>query len=194
YNYQEWNARMRFNAAEHVGKDTRPQPHAQEELKLEPKTVVVTPPGGMMLFSAAQLHSSIPNQTGRTRFSIDFRCVHLGDLIARRGARNVDSKCTGSAINDYLRGSTLEHIPQEVQEIYMPGHPQPGEAKQRTKPTGRRPDTEGASRKVAPFLLRSVVAPVDRLGRRPDQQPVGAAGIDRLGVDPGRATDRLDGV
>src|SRR3954452_2166571 len=30
YNYQEWNAKMRFNAAEFVGADTRPQPHAQE--------------------------------------------------------------------------------------------------------------------------------------------------------------------
>jgi hypothetical protein len=127
YNYQEWNAKMRFNAAEFVGADTRPQPHAQEHLLLEPKTVVVTPPGGMLLFSAAQMHSSIPNQTGETRFSIDFRCVHLGDLKARRGARNVDSKCTGSAINDYLQGSTLNHIPQEVQDIYMPGHPQPVE-------------------------------------------------------------------
>ena len=128
YNYQEWNAKMRFNAADHVGKDTRPQPRAQEQLMLEPKTVVVAPPGGMMLFSAAQLHSSIPNQTGITRFSIDFRCVHLGDLIARKGARNVDSKATGSAINDYLQASTLNHVPQEVQDIYMPGHPQPVEA------------------------------------------------------------------
>ena len=127
YNYQEWNAKMRFNAAEFVGEDPRPQPHAHEQLLLEPKTVVVTPPGGMLLFSGAQMHSSIPNQTGETRFSIDFRCVHLGDLKARRGARNVDSKCTGSAINDYLQGSTLNHIPQEVQDIYMPGHPQPVE-------------------------------------------------------------------
>jgi hypothetical protein len=127
YNYQEWNAKMRFNAADFVGEDPRPQPHAQEKLLLEPKTVVVTPPGGMLLFSAAQMHSSIPNQTGQTRFSIDFRCVHLGDLKARRGARNVDSKCTGSAINDYLQGSTLNHVPQEVQDIYMPGHPQPVE-------------------------------------------------------------------
>src|SRR5690606_16303464 len=107
YNYQEWNAKMRFNAAEFAGDDRRPQPHAQEQLLLEPKTVVVTPPGGMLLFSAAQMHSSIPNQSGQTRFSIDFRCVHLGDLKARRGARNVDSKCTGSAINDYLQASTL---------------------------------------------------------------------------------------
>jgi len=128
YNYQEWNAKMRFNAAEFVGEDPRPQPHAQEQLLLEPKTVVVTPPGGMMLFSAAQMHSSIPNQTGQTRFSIDFRCVHLDDLRERRGARNVDSRCTGSAINDYLQASSLKHVPQEVQEIYLPGHPQRLEA------------------------------------------------------------------
>jgi hypothetical protein len=128
YNYQEWNAKLRFNAAEHIGKDTRPQPRPQEPVELDPQIVVVAPPGGMMLFSAAQLHSSIPNRTGVTRFSIDFRCVHLGDLKALAGARNVDSKCTGSAINDYLQASTLNHVPPEVQEIYMPGHPQKIEA------------------------------------------------------------------
>jgi hypothetical protein len=124
YNYQQWNARMRFQAANHVDQDSRPQPHAQEQLNLEPRTVVVTPPGGMLLFSAAQMHSSMPNRTGRTRFSIDFRSVHLGDLMARRGAPNVDSRCTGSAINDYLKGSSLQHVPPEVQEIYLQGHPQ----------------------------------------------------------------------
>ena len=77
-----------------------------------------------MLFSAAQLHSSIPNQTGVTRFSIDFRVVNLPDLRAKRGARNVDSKCTGSAINDYLQGSSLAHVPADVQAMYLPGHPQ----------------------------------------------------------------------
>ena len=128
YNYQEWNTKLRFNAVEQIGADTRPQPKPQEKIALDPEIVVVAPPGGMMLFSAAQLHSSIPNQSGVTRFSIDFRCVHLGDLIARRGARNVDSKCTGSAINDYLQASTLDHVPDEVQAMYMPGHPQGIEA------------------------------------------------------------------
>jgi hypothetical protein len=127
YNYQEWNAKMRFNAVDHVGKDERPQPKSQQALALEPMTVVVAPPGGMLMFSAAQLHSSVPNRSGVTRFSIDFRVVHLGDLKAKRGARNVDSKCTGSAINDYLQGSTLQHIPADVQAMYMPGHPQPVE-------------------------------------------------------------------
>jgi hypothetical protein len=30
------------------------------------------------LFSGAQLHSSVPNTSGRTRFSIDLRTVHIG--------------------------------------------------------------------------------------------------------------------
>ena len=128
YNYQEWNTKLRFNAVEQIGADTRPQPKPQEKIALAPEIVVVAPPGGMMLFSAAQLHSSIPNQSGVTRFSIDFRCVHLGDLIERRGARNVDSKCTGSAINNYLQASTLDHVPDDVQAMYMPGHPQGIEA------------------------------------------------------------------
>jgi len=119
YNYQEWNARQRFNAVTHVNKDTRPQPKLQEDIKLEPNVTVVTPPGGMLLFAAAHLHSSIPNQTGETRFSIDFRVVNRKDLRARDGAPNVDSRCTGSPINDYLQGTTLEHLPPDIQKMYL---------------------------------------------------------------------------
>ena len=89
YNYQEWNAKQRFNAVTHVNKDTRPQPKLQEDIKLEPNVTVVTPPGGMLLFAAAHLHSSIPNQTGETRFSIDNRVVNRKDLRARDGAPKV---------------------------------------------------------------------------------------------------------
>lgn len=125
YDYQAWNASSRFTAAQHVGKDTRRQPQATRAMKTDPSTVVVAPPGGLLLFSGAQLHSSIPNQTGRTRFSIDFRTVHVGDLRSLAGAPNLDSKCTGSAIGDYLRGSDLSHVPEDVQAVYLPGHPQP---------------------------------------------------------------------
>lgn len=127
YDYQKWNATSRFNAAQHIGKDTRQQPHAREQIDPEPRLIVVPPPGAMMLFSGAQLHSTVSNATGQTRFSIDFRVVHRGDLENLRGARNVDSRCTGSPINDYLRGMDLAHIPDDLQRRYMPGHPQPSE-------------------------------------------------------------------
>jgi hypothetical protein len=71
-----------------------------------------------MMFSAAQLHSTVPNTSARTRFSIDFRTVHLGDVVARTGARNIDSACTGTTMGDYLRGSDLSHIPADLIGLY----------------------------------------------------------------------------
>jgi len=77
------------------------------------------PVAGMMLFSAAQMHSTVPNNSGRTRFSIDFRTVNLDDAVARRGAANIDSECTGTTMGDYLRGTDLAHVPEEVITSYM---------------------------------------------------------------------------
>ena len=48
------------------------------------------------MFAGAQLHSSVPNMSGKTRFSIDFRTVHSDDLLSRSGAPNIDSECTGT--------------------------------------------------------------------------------------------------
>ncbi len=95
YDYEEWNRTGRQQAAKQVKKETRKQPQAEEPLELEPDVRVVTPPGGTLVFSAAQLHSTVPNTTSRTRFSIDFRTVNLDDLVEGIGAPNIDSECTG---------------------------------------------------------------------------------------------------
>jgi hypothetical protein len=79
---------------------------------------VIAPPGGVLLFSAAQMHSSVPNNSGKTRFSIDFRTVNIDDVAARRGAPNVDSACTGTTMGDYLRGTDLTHLPEKYFEMY----------------------------------------------------------------------------
>jgi len=63
----------------------------------------------------------VPNTTGRTRFSIDFRTVHIDDAVAMRGAPNIDSACTGTTMNDYLRGSDLIHLPADLVARYEPG-------------------------------------------------------------------------
>lgn len=124
YNYQEWVRTSRFNAAQHVKADTRKQPHAEEPIELDPQVRIVPPVGGIIVFSAAQMHSTVPNATGRTRFSIDFRTVHLDDVVALKGAPNVDSACTGTTMNDYLRGTDLSHISDEITAQYMTGQPQ----------------------------------------------------------------------
>jgi hypothetical protein len=60
----------------------------------------------------------VPNTSGRTRLSIDFRTVHADDLAARRGAPNLDSHCTGTTIGDYLRVTDLSHVPPEIAALY----------------------------------------------------------------------------
>jgi hypothetical protein len=114
YDYEEWNRIGRQQAAKQVKKETRKQPRPEESLELDPDVRVVTPPGGTLVFSAAQLHSTVPNTTGRTRFSIDFRTVNLDDLVEGIGAPNIDSECTGTTLGDYLRASDLEPLPEDV--------------------------------------------------------------------------------
>jgi hypothetical protein len=118
YDYGEWNRTGRQQAAKLVKKETRKQPQAEEELELTPDVRVVTPPGGTIVFSAAQLHTTVPNTTSRTRFSIDFRTVNLDDLVEGVGAPNVDSECTGTTLRDFLRASDLEPLPEDVIAAY----------------------------------------------------------------------------
>jgi len=125
YNYQEWNRNSRFNAAKFIEVDTRRQPRALEPVELEPDIRLLPPPGGMIIFSGAQLHSTVPNTSGRTRYSIDFRIVNSVDAAAVRGARNVDSRCTGTTMGDYLHCTDLTHLPQEASAPYEAGPPQP---------------------------------------------------------------------
>ena len=121
YNYTEWNKSSRFDAAKHVKSDTRIQPKPEEPMELDPQIRIITKPGGVLLFSAAQMHSTVPNVTGRTRFSIDFRTVHVDDVASFRGAPNVDSACTGTTMMDYLRGSDFTHLPADLVGSYEPG-------------------------------------------------------------------------
>jgi hypothetical protein len=114
YNYAEWNQKSRFSAAQHIKSDTRVQPRAEELIEVDPQVRIIAPVGGVLIFSGAHLHSTVQNTTGRTRFSIDFRTVNLDDAVEMRGAPNIDSDCTGTTMNDYLRGSDLAHLPQEL--------------------------------------------------------------------------------
>jgi len=123
YNYQEWNRNSRFHAAEQIGVDTRPQPKALEAVELQPDVRLLPAPGGVIVFSGAQLHSTVPNTSGRTRYSVDFRTVHLGDVCALRGAVNVDSGCTGSTMDDYLRCTDWAPLPPQAKALYESGPP-----------------------------------------------------------------------
>jgi len=114
HNYAGWVQTSRVDAAKQIGRDTRVQPEPQEEVDLSTQFTFAPPAGGLIAFSAAQLHSSIPNTTGETRLSVDFRTVHLGDAQQGKGAHNIDSNCSGTNLGDYLRGADLEHLPDDL--------------------------------------------------------------------------------
>lgn len=118
YNYQRWNQESRFNAAQHVKADTRVQPHAEEPVDLDPQIRLVCNVAEPYIFSAAQLHSTVPNTSHVTRYSIDFRVVHLDEVRSHGGAPNIDSACTGTTMGDYLRLRDLEHLPEELVAEY----------------------------------------------------------------------------
>jgi hypothetical protein len=121
YNYHKWNLESRHNAAQHIKADTRVQPRPEEPVELEPQLRLVANVGGAYVFSAAQLHSTVPNTSNITRYSIDFRTVHLADVMGRIGAPNVDSACTGTTIGDYLKGTDLSHLPPQAMAMYLDG-------------------------------------------------------------------------
>src|SRR5258708_1236175 len=83
YDYDQWNAQSRNSAAQHIKSDTRVQPKPEEPLELDPQVRLVCDVGGVFLFSAAHLHSTVPNTSLHTRYSIDFRTVHLDDAWAQ---------------------------------------------------------------------------------------------------------------
>lgn len=119
YNYYVWNKLHRGeNVAKLTKEDPRPLPRATEPMELDPQVRLICPVGGIILFSAAQMHSSVPNTSGVTRFSIDFRTAHLDDALAKAGAANIDAACTGTVMRDFVRGTDLSAMPDEAIALY----------------------------------------------------------------------------
>lgn len=120
YNYYEWNTKARATAASQVKTDTREQPKPQQNLE-QVKVTVLPQPSGLIIFSGAQLHETVPNTTPVARYSIDFRTVHIDDVSAHRGAVNVDARCTGTTMRDYVRASDKQGLPDDLIKTYDDG-------------------------------------------------------------------------
>jgi hypothetical protein len=101
-----------------VKEDPRPLPRATEAMEVESPLRLLCPVGGMPIFSSAQMHSSVPNTSGRTRFSIDFRMVDLEHARSRRGAPKSDEQCTGTTRRDYLCLQDFSCLPESIVAMY----------------------------------------------------------------------------
>lgn len=118
FNYYRWNAVGRKNAGQHLKSDTRVQPSAEEPLELDPAVRLVVPAGGIILFSAAHLHSTVRNETSLARWSIDFRTVNVDDLANGRAPAASDSESTGTSLRDFRRVSDLSPMPDDIVAMY----------------------------------------------------------------------------
>jgi Phytanoyl-CoA dioxygenase (PhyH) len=122
FNYYEWNKNGRKNASQHIKSDTRKQPHATETIERDPQIRVVCPAGGIVLFSGAQMHSTVPNTSGVSRYSLDFRTAHFDEILSKGGAPNIDSAPTGTSLRDFMRGSDFARLPEEIVSLYDATH------------------------------------------------------------------------
>jgi len=124
FDYQQWKRTGRVAASHQVRSDDRPQPRATAPVAEDGPLVLIPEAGGIMAFSAAHLHGTLPNSSGVTRYSIDFRTVTAMDVRGFAGARNVDSLCSGSTMLDYLNCTSLAHLPGDIVAPYADGPPQ----------------------------------------------------------------------
>jgi hypothetical protein len=136
FNYYDWNATGRAEAAKHIHEDTRKQPHPPADIERDPQVRLIPPQAGLIVFSGAQMHSTVPNTSGRSRFSIDFRTVNLADLQAGRSAPNADSHPLGTSLRDFRRMSDLADMPADVVAKYDSGLPEGGDAVLVFQPSG----------------------------------------------------------
>jgi len=110
FNYDDWCNVGRKQAVDNIKVDTRKHPLPEEGIDQAAETRIVCDAAATLLFSAGQLHATVPNTSQLTRFSIDFRTVHIDDLRSRRGARNVDSLAVGSTVRDFIRANDFAPI------------------------------------------------------------------------------------
>ncbi len=119
FDYDEWCNVGRRMATTQGSVDTRKHPLPQEEVQPATETRFVLRSGETLVFAAAHLHATAPNTSGQTRFSMDFRTVHLDDLTSHQGAPNIDNHAIGTTLRDFLRASDFAPIPEEIIEQYQ---------------------------------------------------------------------------
>jgi hypothetical protein len=126
YNQYEWNKTGRAQASTFIKNDPRDIPKPEQDMDLSQEIRLITRAGAPIMFSGAQMHATVPNTAGRTRFSIDFRTVHLDDIVNKSGAPNVDSAPTGTTLFELLSARDFSHMDESVIRMYDPNPPAEG--------------------------------------------------------------------
>lgn len=117
FDYEQWCLTERPKAESLLKEDNRQHPLPLEEIRQDDAFRLAGNEGDMMLFSAAHLHGSAENNSGHTRYSIDFRVIDIEDLLQGHGAPNIDNQAKGSILKDYVSLADFSPLvlPKEVE-------------------------------------------------------------------------------
>lgn len=108
FDYGEWQREGRPGAKTQVRHDRRNHPLPQQALDPSTAFAAIMPANHALVFSAAQLHETAENTSGKTRFSIDFRTFATSDIDQGRGAVNYDGAARGSTVPEFLNAFSLK--------------------------------------------------------------------------------------
>ncbi len=114
FDYGEWCRVGRANATTQGSVDTRKHPLPSEPVDPGSEVRFVLKSAEVLVFSASHLHATAPNNSGQTRFSIDFRTVCLDDLTAGAGAPDGDNDSKGTTLRDFVRASDFLPVPENI--------------------------------------------------------------------------------
>jgi hypothetical protein len=112
FDYYRINEQRRTTATQ-VKTEVQSRPQAIDH-DVAHELVVLPRPGQVLLFSGDHLHASIPNTSGRSRYSIDFRTIDRSCVERGRGAPAVDVECTGTALRDFLNVASRERLDESL--------------------------------------------------------------------------------
>jgi hypothetical protein len=113
FDYEEWRGARRAGRAHRLAYSLT-LPRVLEPIDLTPEVRIGCPAGGVVMSSAAQLRSAVPNETLRTRCCAMFQTVSEADLEDGAGAVNLDAEPQGSALARFVRCSDGSPIPSQL--------------------------------------------------------------------------------
>lgn len=90
------------------------QPRPLGPIELTPEIRISCPAGGVVISSAAQLCSAVPNEALKVNFSLHFTSVSEVDLISGDGPPNLDAFPRGTSLSTFVRCSDLSPLPQTL--------------------------------------------------------------------------------
>jgi hypothetical protein len=116
WDLKHWVTNERPAAIQNIRNEDRRHPVPLEDVRTDTEFRVAGGIGDMIVFSGSHLHGTVPNRSGRVRYSIDFRVFQSDDLRGSVGAKNQDGAARNMefGFRDLVRASDFTPYPEMV--------------------------------------------------------------------------------